>query len=217
MGYNAMRYVLRCMMWCDVWRHQMTRCGRMRWDGIRYDVIGCDVILCDRMWCDRMLCDIMRCYRIWFNMMWCERVVCDVIEYNMMGCDVIVRDVICGDLIWPNRMWYDMLRCDRIGWLCSRGDVNFALNYNCTVMKYHTDWVVVVYNTDPQSPLCTGSTSFSTETCTFLSPIGVLWNTGLVHRGICEMGLFTRDYLKLSYWTWSHHYLPKHLIQDYIS
>ena len=113
-----------------------------------------------------------------------------------------------------------MVRCDRIGWLCSRGDVNFALDDNCTVMKDHTDWVVVVYNTDPQNPLCTGSishnTSFSTETFTFLSPIGILWNTGLVHRGICEMGLFTRDYLKSTYWAWSHHYLPKHLIQDYI-
>ena len=72
-------------------------------------------------------------------------------------------------------------------------------------MKYDTDWVVVVYNIVPQSPLITGSishnTPFSTETCTFLSPIGVLWNTGLVHQGICEMGLFTREYLKLLIYT----------------
>ena len=98
-----------------------------------------------------------------------------------------------------------MVRFHRIGWLCSRGNVNFVIDDNCTVRKYHTDWVVVVYNIVPQSPLITGSishnTPFSTETCTFLSPIGVLWNTGLVHQGICEMGLFTRDYLKLLIYT----------------
>ena len=34
---------------------------------------------------------------------------------------------------------------------CSRGNVNFVINDNC--MKYHRDWVVVVCDTVPQSPL----------------------------------------------------------------
>ena len=98
-------------------------------------------------------------------------------------------------------MWWGLIGLDD----CSRGNVNFVIDDNCTIIKYHTDWVVVVYNTVPQNPLITGfishNTPFSTETCTFLSPIDVLWNTGLVHQGICEMGLFTRDYRKLLIYT----------------